>query len=415
VGRAVRTNLSSRTACRSFSHIQCKWVIENIIEHVALSLNKPPHIICEKNIYPDTSCVSYNKEKDETWNIPADWAKLKQKTQFDLRFAEINKWNQANKWRKRGIYMTGVKYRVPNHIVAGMAHLTVYEDGSVLVIHGGADPGNGVNTKVTQAVSLTLGIPNESIRVGDCNTDITPKTGWNGGSAGIESTVEAVRLCCQKIIDRLNPYKLKLIQDSKESIEPTWKEIVSAATKDNITQTISEYYSGLGSLLMPHLQPPVSDYYTCGVSCSEVEVDILTGEVRIIRSDIFIDVGNTLNPLIDIGQSEGAFVFGLGYFLQEEELNSTEGKPLYASTWTYKPSLGVDIPNDFRVELADTSYTQNIMGFKGVGEPPMVLSYSVIGAIKQAILASRVERGLTSWNLNNAPLTIDKRSLAGEV
>jgi xanthine dehydrogenase molybdopterin-binding subunit B len=301
-----------------------------------------------------------------------------------------------------------------------MAHLTVYDDGTVLVIHGGCDPGTGVNTKVAQAIAITLGIPYDTIRVGESNTDITPKTGWNGGSTGIESQVEAARLAALKIKERLEPYKLKLSQsDAEPKKEPTWKEIVAAATADNMNQTITEYFMGIGSkneFVLPQLQISRSDYFTWGVGCSEVEVDILTGEIRIIRSDMFTDAGNSLNPLIDIGQAEGAFVFGLSYYLQEEELNSSEGKPLYASTWTYKPYLGVDIPNDFRVALAEnTTYPANIMGFKGIGEPPMVLSYTAVGALNQAIMASRVERGLNPWCEYSGPIGIDRRALAGEL
>jgi len=138
--------------------------------------------------------------------------------------------------------------------------------------------------------------------------------------------------------------------------------------------------------------------------------------VVILRSDVNVDVGDTLNPIIDIGQIEGAFVFGLGYFLQEEELTGLDGTTLNNSTWTYKPCLGLDIPKDFRVELAqDSVFPKNVMGFKGVGEPPMVLSYSVVGAIQQAIFSSRAERGLPRHVIIDGPLTIDKRSDAAQV
>jgi len=291
------------------------------------------------------------------------------------------------------------------------------------VIHAGCDPGTGVNTKVAQAVAITLNIPYDSVRIGESNTDITPKTGWNGGSAGIESQVESARQCALKILDRLEPYKRKLSQPTeanKNPKDPTWKEIVAAATADNMNQTITDYFTGLGSkneFILPKIQhTTVSDYFTWGVGSSEIELDILTGEIRIIRADIFTDVGNTINPLIDIGQSEGAFVFGLGYYFQEEELNSAEGKPLNASTWTYKPYLGMDIPRDFRVSLAENSvFSKNIMGFKGIGEPPMVLAYSVVGAFNQAIMASRAERGLNPMFTFTAPLTIDKRAILGEL
>jgi xanthine dehydrogenase molybdopterin-binding subunit B/xanthine dehydrogenase iron-sulfur cluster and FAD-binding subunit A len=416
--KVAKTNLSTRTATRSFGHIQSKFAIEHIIQHVAATVAKPQHIIAELNMYTPFDCITPALQHLENWTMPTIWASLKEKIEFEKRFAAIEAWNRENKWRKRGIYLTGVKYGIHQGYAAGAtAHLTIYDDGTVFVAHGGCEFGTGINTKVAQAVAITLGIPVDHIRIGDTTTDYIPKTGWNGGSVGSEANVEAARRCAVQLKDKLQPFKLKLWSEHPEKKEPTWKEIIKLAVDNHIVQTYSDNYVPLGSQTSekkgPKWQTHFCEYFSCGIGCTEAEVDILTGEVRLIRSDLIMDVGDTLNPLIDIGQTEGAFVFGLGYLLQEEELNSPQGKVLSSSTWTYKPWLGIDIPKDFRVSLADvTSFPKGVMGTKAIGEPPMILAYSAFGAVNQAINASRIERGLSPFVSAEGPFTIDRRTLA---
>jgi len=372
-------------------------------------------------LYRPRDCVTPQEQFLENWKIHTEWKALKDKVQFETRLKSVEEFNKSNKWRKRGIYITGLKYGVcQSYNTGATAHLTLYDDGSVFVTHGGCDPGTGVNTKVAQAVALTLGIPYDSVRIGETTTDIIPKTGWNGGSSATDAHVEAARRASVQLKERLAKYKLDLWSKSQDHKEPTFKEVVAAATADNVLQTASDSFVPLGTRSSEMMGPPwhlfPCQYHACGVGCSEVELDVLTGEVVVLRSDINVDVGDTLNPLIDIGQSEGGFVCGLGYFLQEEELTGFDGSSMHNSTWTYKPPLGLDIPKEFNVELAkDSVFPKNVMGFKGVGEPPMILSYSVVGAIEQAIFSSRAERGLPAHVIINSPLTIDKRSEAAQV
>jgi len=151
------------------------------------------------------------------------------------------------------------------------------------------------------------------------------------------------------------------------------------------------------------------DYFTFCVGFSEVEVDLLTGEWSILRSDILYDAGESLNSTIDIGQAQGAFVFGIGYFLTEEWLISPKGMINSPDTWEYKPPTVYEIPRQFNVELLkDSKFPKGVLGMKGIGEPPMLLAYNIVSAIKYAIGQSRVERGLPAVFRLDGPVSVDR-------
>jgi len=151
------------------------------------------------------------------------------------------------------------------------------------------------------------------------------------------------------------------------------------------------------------------DYFTFCVGFSEVEVDLLTGEWSILRSDILYDAGESLNSTIDIGQAQGAFVFGIGYFLTEEWLISPKGMINSPDTWEYKPPTVYEIPRQFNVELLkDSKFPKGVLGMKGIGEPPMLLAYNIVSAIKYAIGQSRVERGLPPVFRLDGPVSVDR-------
>jgi len=344
---------------------------------------------------------------------------LKTKANFEERKKAVEDFNHHNRWRKRGICALGEKYGVHRGYAEGTsAFINVGEDGSVIVYHAACEIGQGVHDKVATSVSVTLGCPFEKIRISDTNSDITPGS-FTGGSVGSEAAAEAARLAAIEIKERIQPFKLKLWAKTPDK-EPTWEQVVAEAKHNSVLLTSTGHFKPLGQAKDDERSVPwqhhFSDYHTWGAVVSEVEVDILTGEFIILRSDVYYDVGNSLNPLIDAGQAEGAFVFGIGYFLQEEELVSPDGKTVSNNTWTYKPPLAVNIPLDFRVEfLKDSNFPKGVFGCKAVGEPPMILAYSVMSALKQAIRASRVERGLPAYVQMDGPFTIDRRAVAAAV
>jgi len=210
--------------------------------------------------------------------------------------------------------------------------------------------------------------------------------------------------------------KLKKITGKKNSKEPSWVEVVSEAKKRNLLM------NEVGSFVSPRYRnnresgnrPYFAalgpyEYFGWGVCCSEVEIDILTGEIVILRTDMIYDTGTTINMLIDIGQVEGAFVMGLGYLFREEIILSPEdGNLVSDSTWEYKPPCSLDIPVDFRVNISTGEFLDRPFGMKGSGEPPVLFSYSAASALKLAINSSRTERGLEAIKISSFPLMIDR-------
>jgi len=305
----------------------------------------------------------------------------------------------------------GAKYGLTIMDILGSTVLVnINKDGTIMAYHGGSEIGQGIHTKVAQAIAMTLECPFEVIRIGPTNTDIIPHTGSTGGSVTSEAVSEAARQACIKLNKRLSQVKNDFW--SKEKRSPTWQELILEAKKRNLLLSETGNINVDGRRNTKKSGPPYakfdSDYYAWGVACSEVEVDLLTGEISILRSDIYYDTGTTINPLIDIGQIEGAFIFGLGYYFREEVLTDHNGRDLSDSTWEYKPPCSHDIPIDFRINLITNPHQKRFFGSKAVGEPPMLLSYSAVSALREAILSTRLERGLDVNNLEFIyPLQID--------
>jgi len=311
--------------------------------------------------------------------------------------------------------ITGAKYGIHYPYIEGVhAHILIHDDGTVVVSHGAAEIGTGTHTRVTQTVAATLGCGVDKVRITEMSTDFIPQTGWTGGSVATEGACEAARVAAEELKQRLNPIKLELWTETKE--EPTWEKLVAKATSKLMLQTATSNFVPLGRDRLHGLpwQNYFSDYYVWGASSAEVELDVLTGEMNVVRADVLYDAGDSMNPILDIGQIEGGFVFGMGYLTQEEQLiDANDGSNKAIDTWNYKIPCVVDTPAEFNVELLkDSNYPANIRGAKAVGEPPVVLSYAVAGALREAIYASRAQRGLESFTTINAPVTVDRRSAA---
>jgi len=278
---------------------------------------------------------------------------------------------------------------------------------------GGAEIGTGVHTRVAQTVAHTLGCDLAKIRISELSTDVIPKTGWSGGSVGTEGACEAARIAADQLNERLLSIKMELWKEKKE--EPTWEKVVAAASGKLMTMTAVASYVPHGREKLGRVpwQSFWSDYFVWGASFAEVELDVLTGEANIVKADILYDAGESTNPLLDVGQLEGGFVFGIGCLTQEEQLIDNSGENHAIDTWKYKVPCVADIPEEFNVELVkDSKYPENVRGAKAVGEPGTVLSYAVAGAMREAIFASRAQRGLDSFTQVDAPVSVDRRGVA---
>lgn len=249
-----------------------------------------------------------------------------------------------------------------------------------------------MNTKITQVAAYVLGIPVEFVKIEASDTLNGANSMVTGGSVGSESVCFAVRKACNTLNERLKP-----IRDSMKK-KTTWTEVVQAAWIKNINLIASDHYK-VGDL---------QNYNIYGLSLTELEVDILTGNHLVKRVDILEDAGESLNPYIDIGQIEGAFVMCLGYWLTEQLVyDRTTGQLMTNRTWNYKPPGAKDIPIDFRIELLPGS--PNPAGFlrsKATGEPPSCLAVSAIFAKEHALHSARKDAGLErEWVRFGAPTT----------
>jgi xanthine dehydrogenase/oxidase len=255
------------------------------------------------------------------------------------RKQQIDEFNNQNRWRKRGIAIVPMEYAL-NYYGTFHATVSVYHaDGSISISHGGIEMGQGINTKVAQVAAHILGVPLESIAVKVSNSLTSPNDDASGGSVASESVAFAVKKACEQLLERMKP-----VRDEMKNTK--WADVTQACYIKNI-DLCSNYMYKVGD---------VKTYNIWGTSCVEVELDLLTGNLQVVRADILEDTGESLSPGIDIGQVEGAFVMGLGYWLNESLIyNNQNGELLTNRTWTYKPPGAKDIPIDFRITFLQKS------------------------------------------------------------
>ncbi|KAG8239011.1 hypothetical protein J437_LFUL005068 [Ladona fulva] len=261
----------------------------------------------------------------------------------------------------------------------------VYTDGSVLLTHGGTEMGQGLHTKMLQVASRALQIPESMIHISETSTDKVPNTSATAASSGSDLNGMAVLNACQIILERLKPFK-------------------EANPKGKTPNIGYSFETNSGNPF---------NYFTYGVACSAVEIDCLTGDHQVLRTDIVMDLGESLNPAIDIGQVEGAFIQGYGLFTLEELTYSPNGILYSRGPGAYKlPGFG-DIPAEFNVSLLrGAPNPRAVYSSKAVGEPPLFLAASVFFALKDAVSAARREAGLTGPFRFDSPATAARIRMA---
>ncbi|XP_061287995.1 xanthine dehydrogenase/oxidase isoform X2 [Bos javanicus] len=387
-GRLCKTNLSSNTAFRGFGGPQALFIAENWMSEVAVTCGLPAEEVRCKNMYKEGDLTHFN-QKLEGFSVPRCWDECLKSSQYYARKSEVDKFNKENCWKKRGLCIIptkfGISFTVPFLNQAG-ALIHVYTDGSVLVSHGGTEMGQGLHTKMVQVASKALKIPISKIYISETSTNTVPNSSPTAASVSTDIYGQAVYEACQTILKRLEPFK-------KKNPDGSWEDWVMAAYQDRVSLSTTGFYRtpNLGYSFETN-SGNAFHYFTYGVACSEVEIDCLTGDHKNLRTDIVMDVGSSLNPAIDIGQVEGAFVQGLGLFTLEELHYSPEGSLHTRGPSTYKiPAFG-SIPTEFRVSLLrDCPNKKAIYASKAVGEPPLFLGASVFFAIKDAIRAARAQ------------------------
>ncbi|MCP4214438.1 MAG: molybdopterin-dependent oxidoreductase [bacterium] len=454
-GFVYRTNRASNTAFRSFGTVQSLLVQENAIEHMAFTLSKAqgkkilPEDIREQNFYKHYPLDQYAEAPETPFgqellycNIGEIWKDLMESSQFRAREKKIEEFNKNNLWKKRGISMIPLKYGISytgtrGTLNQGYALVNVYQvDGSVLVVCGGIEMGQGLNTKMAQLAAQTLGIPIEKIRVGGTNSSTVPNATATAASTGSDLNGGAVVAACKKLRKRLEQFCLDLEQYTPHKAVENWRvdwpgkwdTIVTRAYVNRINLSSQGHYKTTHFSPVAFSQHPEKEpgkrfeyrghpffYFTYSAGVSEVEIDVLTGELTVLRSDILFDAGKSLNPCLDVGQIEGAFVQGLGYLTTENLEYTAAGNLITNRTWNYKPPFSKNIPVDFRIRLGkDKEPTTSdgiplantaVKSSKGIGEPPFVLAVSVFFAVKHAVLDARKDQGNDEWLEMDAPAT----------
>lgn len=385
-GWVCKTNLPSNTAFRGFGGPQAMLAGEHIIRDVARAVKKDVVEIAELNMYNDGDRTHYTQQLIDC-NIRKCWTECIAQSNYHKRKAEVNEFNNQNVWKKRGIALVPTKFGIAftaQFLNQAGALVHIYTDGSVLISHGGVEMGQGLHTKMIQVASRALQIPSDRIHISETSTDKVPNTSATAASAGSDINGMAIFNACSILLERLKPYKEKYPGDG-------WNGWITKAYFDRVSLSATGFYAtpDIGFDTSNYKGQPFL-YFTYGAACSEVEIDCLTGDHQVIRTDIVMDLGCSLNPAIDIGQIEGGFMQGYGLFTLEEMVYSPTGTVFSRGPGMYKLPGFADIPGEFNVSLLKgTGNPRAIYSSKAVGEPPLFLASTVFFAIKEAIASSR--------------------------
>jgi len=382
-GRACRTNLPSNTAFRGFGGPQGMLIVEHALTTYAQKTGQDPAEVRARNFYVEGQTTPYGQKLTGV-RLQRIWDTLRVSSDYDARRAAIDAANAQGGSVRRGIGLQTVKFGISftaTLLNQAGALVLVYADGSVQLNHGGTEMGQGLHTKMLKVCSAELGVPLSAIRVMRTATDKIPNTSATAASSGTDLNGAAVKAACRQIRERMDA------QRSQMAGEPSFAEVAQACWVNQISLAASGFYAtpGIGYDRAAGKGRPFH-YFAYGASVTEVEVDTLTGEYRVLRADVLHDVGDSIVPAIDRGQVEGGYVQGLGWLTMEEVLFDADGRLLTKGPSTYKIPAAGDAPADFRVELLDKAAQPGVIhGSKAVGEPPFMLAISAITAIRHAV------------------------------
>lgn len=408
VGHLCKTNMPSHTAFRGFGGPQGMILAETVLEHLSVASGIDVHTMRTTNMYREGDHTHY-KQVLEDFFLPRMWNDIHERADVAARKQAVEEFNSKNRWKKRGLCVLptkfGISFTAQFYNQAG-ALVHVYTDGSVLVSHGGTEMGQGLHTKIIQVVAHAFGIPHSSVHIAESATNAIANSSPTAASASSDLYGMAVLDACQQILDRLEPVKESMpgVSWAKVVFAAYFKRINLSAQGFYITPSDRCGYTWDLSVEENHKLGQPFNYFTLGVACTEVEIDVLTGDSRILRADILMDLGKSINPALDIGQIEGAYVQGFGWSTIEEIIWGDSqhkwvrpGQLFSRGPGFYKIPAFNDVPCDFRVHLADTHNKFAVHSSKAVGEPPFFLGVSAFLAIKHAINASRAENGHSEY------------------
>jgi len=422
-GFCARTNTQSNTAFRGFGGPQGAFAIEYIMDNIARAVDRDALDVRRANLYgKDKNNVTPYGQTVEDNVIHELLDELEETSDYRARREAIRAFNATSPVLKRGLALTPVKFGISfnvKHFNQAGALVHVYNDGSILVNHGGTEMGQGLNTKVAQVVAHELGVAFTRIRVTATDTSKVANTSATAASTGSDLNGKAAQDAARQIRERLTAFAAQHYDVPVETVAFVADQVEIGARRVPFDELIRLAYIARvqlwsdGFYATPKLhwdQAKLNGrpfyYYAYGAAVSEVVVDTLTGEWRLLRADVLHDAGRSINPAIDIGQVEGAFIQGMGWLTTEELWWNKSGKLMTHAPSTYKIPTVNDCPPDFRVRLFNNANVEDsIHRSKALGEPPLLLPFSVFFAIRDAVAA--VGDGRTSPPLN-APATSEE-------
>ncbi|WP_406139745.1 xanthine dehydrogenase molybdopterin binding subunit [Streptomyces sp. NBC_01089] len=412
-GRIAKTNTVSNTAFRGFGGPQGMLVIEDILGRCAPLLGLDAMELRERNFYRpgQGQTTPYGQPVTQAERISGIWQQVQDDAGIADRKREIAAFNAAHPHTKRALAVTGIKFGISFNLTAfnqGGALVLIYKDGSVLINHGGTEMGQGLHTKMLQVAATTLGIPLHKVRLAPTRTDKVPNTSATAASSGADLNGGAVKNACEQLRERLlqvaasrlgaNASDVRITEGVARALgsdqELAWDDLVHTAYFQRVQLSASGFYrtEGLHWDAKTFRGSPFK-YFAHGAAATEVEVDAFTGAYRIRRVDIVHDVGDSLSPMIDIGQIEGGFVQGAGWLTLEDLRWDTgdgpnRGRLLTQAASTYKLPSFSEMPEEFNITLMENATEEGaVFGSKAVGEPPLMLAFSVREALRQAAAA----------------------------
>ena len=402
-----KTNVQSHTAFRGFGGPQGVILVEAILGEVARHLRLDPLDVRKANFYgvEDRNVTHYRMKVEDNILEPLV-TQLERRSDYRRRREAIARWNAGSPVIKRGIAITPVKFGISFTATlfnqAG-ALVHVFTDGSVQVNHGGTEMGQGLHTKIMQVVADELGVPFERVRCTATETGKVPNASATAASSGTDLNGRAAQFAAHNVRDNLAAFVAGLDGCGAGAVSFRAGQVVTPRSTRGFDEVVKAAYANRIQLWSDgfYRTPKIHYdkvtltgrpfyYFAYGAACTEVAIDTLTGENRLLKVDILHDVGTSLNPAIDIGQIEGGFIQGVGWLTTEQLVWNDEGLLATHAPSTYKIPATGDLPPYFAVELwHEGNREDNVGGSKAVGEPPFMLAISAWEALREAVASAR--------------------------
>ncbi|MDD0974651.1 xanthine dehydrogenase molybdopterin binding subunit [Pseudomonas fontis] len=444
-GHRCKTNTASNTAYRGFGGPQGMVAIEEVMDRIARHLVLDPLDVRKVNYYGKTERnVTHYYQTVEHNMLEEMTADLEASSDYKQRRESIRRFNANSPILKKGLALTPVKFGISftaSFLNQAGALVHIYTDGSIHLNHGGTEMGQGLNTKVAQVVAEVFQVDFERIQITATNTDKVPNTSPTAASSGADLNGKAAQNAAEIIKQRLVEFAARQWKVTEEDVEfrnghvrvrdeiMTFEALIQQAYFNQVSLSSTGFYR------TPKIYYDRSQargrpfyYFAFGAACAEVIVDTLTGEYKMLRTDILHDVGASLNPAIDIGQVEGGYIQGMGWLTTEELVWNAKGKLMTNGPASYKIPAVADMPIDLRVKLVENRKNpeDTVFHSKAVGEPPFMLGIAPWCAIKDAVasLADYSEQPLIDapatpervlWGCEQMRKLVAARTAAAEV